>query len=41
MEDLLFNRSNDELVRKMPCNIMLVKKEPRAILADDADDVEN
>jgi len=32
MEDLLFNRSNDELVRKMPCSIMLVKKEPGVIL---------
>ena len=28
LEDLLFNRSNDELVRRMPCSIMLVKKEP-------------
>lgn len=28
LEDLLFNHSNDELVRKMPCSIMLVKKEP-------------
>ncbi len=28
LEDLFFNRSNDELVRKMPCSIMLVKKEP-------------
>ncbi len=27
LEDLLFDRSNDELVRKMPCSIMLVKKE--------------
>lgn len=31
LEDLLFNRSNDELVRKMPCSIMLVKKEPGEI----------
>lgn len=28
LEDLFFNRSNDELVRKIPCSIMLVKKEP-------------
>ncbi|MCL7487708.1 MAG: universal stress protein [Desulfobulbaceae bacterium] len=28
VEDLFFNRSNDELVRRMPCSIMLVKKEP-------------
>ena len=27
LEDLLFDRSNDELVRKMPCSILLVKKE--------------
>lgn len=27
LEDLLFDHSNDELVRKMPCSIMLVKKE--------------
>ena len=32
MEDLFFNRSNDELVRKMPCSIMLVKKEPGSIV---------
>ena len=28
LEDLLFNSSNNELIRKMPCAIMLVKKEP-------------
>jgi universal stress protein A len=28
LEDLLFDHSNDELIRKMPCSIMLVKKEP-------------
>ena len=28
LEDLFFGRSNDELIRKMPCSIMLVKKEP-------------
>ena len=28
LEDLFFQRSNDELVRKMPCSIMLVKNEP-------------
>ena len=27
LEDLLFDHSNDELIRKMPCSIMLVKKE--------------
>lgn len=33
LENLLFNRSNDELVRKMPCSLLLVKKEPEAIAA--------
>lgn len=28
LEDLFFNRSNDELARKMPCSILLVKQEP-------------
>jgi nucleotide-binding universal stress UspA family protein len=28
LEDLFFDRSNHELIRKMPCSIMLVKKEP-------------
>lgn len=28
LEDLFFQRSNDELVRKMPCSIILVKNEP-------------
>ena len=44
LEDLLFNRSNDELVRKMPCSIMLVKKEAEALAEEDdiedEDDVE-
>jgi nucleotide-binding universal stress UspA family protein len=31
VEHFLFGRSNEELVRKMPCSIMLVKKEPEAI----------
>ncbi len=31
MENLLFDRSNKELVRKMPCNILLLKKEPHAV----------
>ncbi len=30
LENLIFNRSNDELIRKMPCSILLVKKEPKA-----------
>jgi len=28
LEHFLFGRSNDELIRKMPCSILLVKKEP-------------
>ncbi|MEW6521050.1 MAG: universal stress protein [Thermodesulfobacteriota bacterium] len=31
VEHLFFGRSNEELVRKMPCSIMLVKKEPEAM----------
>ena len=38
LEDLIFNRSNDELVRKMPCSIMLVKKEPGAIVVGEVDE---
>ncbi len=37
MEDLFFNRSNDELVRKMPCSIMLVKQEPGEILGGEGE----
>lgn len=28
IEHFLFGRSNDEVIRKMPCSILLVKKEP-------------
>ncbi len=28
MEHFLFGRSNEEIVRRMPCSILLVKKEP-------------
>lgn len=28
LEHFLFGRSNEELIRRMPCSIMLVKKEP-------------
>jgi nucleotide-binding universal stress UspA family protein len=41
LEDLFFNRGNDELTRKMPCSIMLVKQEPMALEAirkEDKDD---
>ncbi|MFC1818592.1 universal stress protein [Thermodesulfobacteriota bacterium] len=41
LEDLLFNRSNDELVRKMPCSIMLVKKEAKGLAEEDEDDIED
>ncbi|HTG02034.1 MAG TPA: universal stress protein [Nitrospirota bacterium] len=30
IEHFLFGRSNHELIRQMPCSIMLVKKEPAA-----------
>ncbi len=28
LEHFLFGRSNEEIIRKMPCSILLVKKEP-------------
>jgi nucleotide-binding universal stress UspA family protein len=28
MEHFLFGRSNEELIRQLPCSIFLVKKEP-------------
>ena len=28
LEHFLFGRSNEELIRKMPCSILMVKKEP-------------
>jgi len=31
MEHLLFGRENEDLIRKMPCSIMLVKKEPHKV----------
>jgi len=31
LEHLLFGRDNDELVRRLPCSIMLVKKEPESV----------
>jgi universal stress protein A len=39
LEDLFFQRSNDELVRKMPCSIMLVKKEPGPIVEGEVDEL--
>jgi nucleotide-binding universal stress UspA family protein len=29
MEHFLFGRSNEELIRRMPCSLLLVKKEPQ------------
>ncbi len=31
IEHFLFGRDNEDLVRKMPCSIMLVKKEPHKV----------
>jgi nucleotide-binding universal stress UspA family protein len=31
LEHFLFGRSNEEICRKMPCSIFLVKKEPEAV----------
>jgi nucleotide-binding universal stress UspA family protein len=31
MEHFLFGRENEDLIRKMPCSIMLVKKEPHKV----------
>lgn len=31
LEHFLFGRSNDEIFRKMPCSILLVKKEPEPV----------
>jgi universal stress protein A len=28
MEHFLFGQSNEALIRKMPCSVLLVKKEP-------------
>jgi universal stress protein A len=31
LEHFLFGRSNEELIRRMPCSFLLVKKEPQAV----------
>ena len=31
LEHFFFGRSNEQLIRKMPCSILLVKKEPEAV----------
>lgn len=33
IEHFLFGRSNEELIRKMPCSILLIKKEPGPVLS--------
>lgn len=37
LEHLLLGRSNDELIRKMPCSIVLIKKEPESVLSGAVD----
>lgn len=32
LEHMLFGRENDDIIRKMPCSILLVKKEPESIV---------
>jgi nucleotide-binding universal stress UspA family protein len=31
LEHFLFGRSNEEILRALPCSILLVKKEPGAV----------
>lgn len=31
LEHFLFGRSNEELIRRLPCSLLLVKKEPEAV----------
>jgi nucleotide-binding universal stress UspA family protein len=31
LEHFLFGRSNEEIIRKMPCSVLLVKKEPEPL----------
>ena len=31
LEHMLFGGDNDAIIRKMPCSILLVKKEPEAV----------
>ena len=38
LEDLFFQRSNDELTRKMPCSIMLVKQEAMPLEVDEEEE---
>jgi nucleotide-binding universal stress UspA family protein len=34
IEHFLFGRSNEEIIRKMPCSVLLVKKEPGPVTYD-------
>jgi universal stress protein A len=34
LEHFLFGRSNEEIIRKMPCSVLLVKKEPEPLKAE-------
>jgi universal stress protein A len=31
LEHFLFGRSNEEIIRKMPCSVLLVKQEPQPV----------
>lgn len=31
LEHFLFGRSNEEIIRRMPCSVLLVKKEPESV----------
>ena len=31
LEHVLFGRANDEIIRRMPCSVMLVKQEPKPV----------
>lgn len=35
LEHFLFGRSNEEIIRKMPCSVLLVKQEPEPIPFED------
>lgn len=41
LEHLLFGRSSGEIIRRMPCSILLVKKEPEPALADEEGEKES
>jgi nucleotide-binding universal stress UspA family protein len=40
LESLLFGRENWELIRKMPCSILLVKQEPEPVADEEAQETE-